>query len=351
MSQLTRRSLLKSTLTSIPALAAATGWAGRALGQSKGQLPVRSLSHATLSVTDPKRSVEFYQGLFGMGITARQGDAPSLQIGSGVEFLFFSGGANAKPGIGHLCMAMDHFVLADALKILEQHGVTKADAQGGIAGGPMKYRVRMRPKNLGGAENGTAELYIGDPDGLAIQLQDSTYCGGGGELGEICYAKPEPAPTKGLLHVEDLSHFTLNCSDPAKSQAFYQDLFAMPMQAHQGATPLLGMNNPVSNGQFLTISGAGNRPPEINHLCMRLKNFDKDKIFKTLSDYGLKPREAGAGPVAPLRYYISNRMPNRGGAKDGTPELYFTDPDGILIQLQDTSYCGGGGVMGEICAG
>jgi hypothetical protein len=42
-------------------------------------------------------------------------------------------------------------------------------------------------------------------------------------------------------------------------------------------------------------------------------------------------------------------MENRGGAKDGTPELYFTDPDGLLIQLQDTKYCGGAGSLGEIC--
>jgi catechol 2,3-dioxygenase-like lactoylglutathione lyase family enzyme len=345
MSQITRRSLLKS----IPAMAAASGFAGRAFGQgAKPQLPVRSLSHATLTVTDAKRSVEFYQGLFGMGITARQGTAPSLQIGSGVEFLFFGGGPNAKPGIGHLCMAMDHFVLDRALAILEQHGVSRVEGPaGGIAGGAMKCKVRMRPENLGGAKNGTAELYIGDPDGLAIQLQDSTYCGGGGELGEICYAKPEPAPTRGLLQVEDLSHFTLSCSDAARSLAFYQDLFAMPIQAHQGPTPLLG----VGNGQFLTLSGAGTRPPEINHLCMRMKNFDKDKVLKTLADYGIKPRESATGPVPPLRSYVSMRMPNRGGAKDGTAELYFTDPDGILIQLQDTSYCGGGGPMGEVCAG
>ena len=29
-----------------------------------------------------------------------------------------------------------------------------------------------------------------------------------------------------------------------------------------------------------------------------------------------------------MRHYISMRMENRGGAKEGTPELYFTDPDG-----------------------
>jgi hypothetical protein len=82
-----------------------------------------------------------------------------------------------------------------------------------------------------------------------------------------------------------------------------------------------------------------------------MKNFNQERIFKALSDYGLKPR-SGTGPAGPLQYYVTMRMPNRGGASpNGTAELYFTDPDGILLQLQDTSYCGGGGVMGEICDG
>jgi hypothetical protein len=42
-------------------------------------------------------------------------------------------------------------------------------------------------------------------------------------------------------------------------------------------------------------------------------------------------------------------MESRGGAPGGTPELYFTDPDGILIQLQDARYCGGNGYLGEEC--
>jgi hypothetical protein len=50
-----------------------------------------------------------------------------------------------------------------------------------------------------------------------------------------------------------------------------------------------------------------------------------------------------------MQHYVSMRMENRGGAKEGTPELYFTDPDGLLMQLQDVSYCGGGGVLGSVC--
>jgi hypothetical protein len=48
-------------------------------------------------------------------------------------------------------------------------------------------------------------------------------------------------------------------------------------------------------------------------------------------------------------HYVTRRMPDRGGAPGGTPELYFTDPDGILLQLQDVSYCGGGGYLGDEC--
>jgi len=48
-------------------------------------------------------------------------------------------------------------------------------------------------------------------------------------------------------------------------------------------------------------------------------------------------------------HWISMRMPNRGGAEGGTPELYFSDPDGIRIQLQDAGYCGGTGYLGDDC--
>ncbi len=343
MSNLTRRTLLKA----LPAMVAAT----RLMGQKKPQLPVKALSHATLTVTDVKRSTEFYQGLFGMGITARQGAAPSLQIGNGVQFLFFAGGgANAKPGINHYCMAIDNFSVDGTAKVVSEHGIAKADGPaGGMTGGAMKYRVRMRPEAQGGAKNGTAEFYLGDPDGLAVQIQDTKYCGGGGELGEICYAKPEPAPTKGLLQIDNLSHFTLFVSDVARTQAFYQDLFALPMQGHQGATPMLG----TGDRSFLTIAASGNRPPEINHLCFRMKDFNQEKVLKALADYGISARGDAAPGVAtpPLKSYVSMRMPNRGGAPNGTPELYFTDPDGILIQLQDMSYCGGGGALGETCDG
>jgi hypothetical protein len=112
--------------------------------------------------------------------------------------------------------------------------------------------------------------------------------------------------------------------------------------------------------QFVMFTGGGGggragappsppRPASINHVSFNMDNFKPDDVIKALESYGIKPRESQGGPVPPLRHYISMRMENRGGAKEGTPELYFTDPDGILIQIQDTSYCGGGGFLGNVC--
>src|SRR6185295_18065491 len=103
------------------------------------------------------------------------------------------------------------------------HGITKVDAPGGLSGGPMKVRVRMRGPEVGGAREGTPEIYVGDPDGIVVQIQDPKYGGGAGVLGDVL--KVEPSPAKGLIPLKDLSHFTIFGQDAARSNKFYQDLF------------------------------------------------------------------------------------------------------------------------------
>jgi catechol 2,3-dioxygenase-like lactoylglutathione lyase family enzyme len=39
---------------------------------------------------DVKRSVDFYQGLFGMPVISRQGNTTNLRIGAGPRIYFFS---------------------------------------------------------------------------------------------------------------------------------------------------------------------------------------------------------------------------------------------------------------------
>ncbi len=354
---MTRRTLLLS----LPAIALAR----RVIAQTPGApMRVRALNHVTFSVSDIKRSLDFYQGLFGMPIQARQGATTLLRIGSGPQFLTLSAaGPNLTPSINHYCVTVEDFNVDRILKALADHGVTKADAAGatnagggGSNAGPLKVRVRMRGPEAGGAKDGTPELYVGDPDGIVVQLQDPSYCGGAGLRGEVC-AAPEAAPGKGLLAVRDLSHLTIFATDATRSNAFYKELFGLSIRSYQGPTaPTLAVGSSV---QFIMFTGGGAparagapaapRPASINHVCLNMSGFNVDEILKTLESYGIKPRGTAPGPVGPMTSYVSMRMENRGGAKEGTPELYFTDPDGILIQLQDVSYCGGSGVLGNVC--
>jgi hypothetical protein len=82
---------------------------------------------------------------------------------------------------------------------------------------------------------------------------------------------------------------------------------------------------------------------------MNMENFKPEEVMKKLADFGITERVGNT--AGPLKSYITLRMPDRGGAEGGTPELYFTDPDGLLLQLQDVKYCGGGGYLGDVCLG
>ena len=104
MSDICRRSFLAwlSALTVAPAVAPLAGRGGRL--PSPREVPAgfgagvqamakaapfhsTSLSSMMLTVSDVKRSLDFYQGLFGMPIQARQGTSVFLRIGNGPKFL------------------------------------------------------------------------------------------------------------------------------------------------------------------------------------------------------------------------------------------------------------------------
>ncbi len=250
-----------------------------------------------------------------------------------------------------MCVGIEEFNVDRIVKLLAGHDVTRSDQRGA-----MKVQVRTRGPEAGGAKGGTPEVYLGDPDGIILQLQDWRYCGGAGVLGDVCAAS-EPSPKRGLLALKRYSHCTVFASDAQRSNAFYQRLFGMGVRSYQGpSSPTLAIGSGV---EFLMFAGGGGarggtgaappRPPSINHFCVSVEGFDANRILETLETYRIKPRENQTGPVGPMRSYVSMRMENRGGAKEGTPELYFTDPDGILVQIQDASYCGGSGPLGSLC--
>ena len=329
---MTRRSLLLS----LPGLALGR----RLLGQGQAApLGVRGLHQVTLAVSDLDRSLDFYQGLFGMSVQVRQAGRILLRIGDGPHFLALTEAGSEPPHIDHFGLAVENFDVDRVVRTLAGHNVTLGGRGQGLSCGPRRVRATTR--------GDTPELHIGDPNGLVIQLQDPRYCGGGGPLGDRC-APPEPAPQRGSIALRGLSHLTINVPDPESTNAFYQQTFGMDIQTYQAASPLMGVGSGVHFLMF-TGGGGGTGPARINHACLTLENFDVERIQGALEEHGITPRGPSGDRSGPLLHRISMRMPNRGGAPEGTPELYFSDPDGLSIQLQDVAYCGGGGYLGGVC--
>jgi len=233
-------------------------------------IPIQAVNHATLTVTDVPRSLHFYQRLFGLPIQARQGPTVLLRIGVGPQFLALHPGN--KPAIGHFCLTTDTFDVEHLRRLLAAN----------------KVRVRMRPADLGGAPEGTAELYFADPDGLSVQLQHTSYCGGAGLLGDQCPAQVEQPPTKGLLALESFHHFLLHVSDEERSRAFYNSLFA----------------------ETKALLFARDAHPSIAHVCFATPRFDANRALSALTEMGIRNhiRINGAG-------------------------VTFPDPDGIRLRL------------------
>jgi catechol 2,3-dioxygenase-like lactoylglutathione lyase family enzyme len=326
MSPLTRREMLLS----VPALVVA-----RKLFAQEALLRVGGLHHVTLAVSDVGRSLDFYQSLFGMPIQDRHGDKVLLRIGDGPLFMALMPAGPEGPSIDHWGFSVEDFELRRIMEVLTSHGVARAGDGPGLSGGPLRARVSTR--------GGTDEVFMGDPDGLVAQLVPPGYCGGSGMLGDACGA-PMRSPTSGDIALLGISHLTINVADPTATNAFYQGIFGFDFQAYQAASPVLGIG---PGSDFLMFIGSGNGGARVNHACFYMDDFHVARTQAILEGHGIRPRESGGAPE--LAHWVSMRMPNRGGAPEGTPELYFSDPDGLSIQLQDISYCGGGGFLGSIC--
>ena len=202
MTRVDRRSFLRLRRHDSQSIAASfseIGPAARArqrsfdFAQGRPLIPVRALNHMTLSVSDPKRSLDFYQGLFGMPIQARQGQTTLLRIGAGPQFLALERRRRERHAEHQPLLpsrSRTSTPIAPSRRWPSTASRAPMAAGGGLSGGPMKARVRMRGPESGGAPGGTPELYFGDPDGIVVQLQDATLLRRAGRPRRACAAPP-----------------------------------------------------------------------------------------------------------------------------------------------------------------
>ena len=247
------------------------------------------------------------------------------------------------PGYTYIGLSIRDFHRGEIQARLADFGVT-----------PLPAAPELTPALLQswpGSRADTELLYFTDTEGLLYQLSSPDYCDGLCQSAEAVSDIDSGSSAAPLFMPTHLSHFTNRVADRERANRFHRLLFGIDYQAYQGpAAPIIGVGDGI---QFLMYIGGGQSATgmptaEVHHACFGIENFDLETNRRAMTDYGLSPIDDGAVPP-PLSHWVSMRMPDRGGAENGTPELYFTDPDGIRMQLQHPAYCGGGGYLGNRC--
>jgi len=317
--------------TALLALSATMLSSGLMAQQTKPVIATRRLNNVMIAVSDLNRSAAFYEKLFGPPV--RQGDAVIFRVGDGPHFFALTPvKSGAKPAYLSYGMTVADFDAEKTMRTLSDLGIRGA-------------QITRR--------GDTPELFVSDADGIRIQLQHTAYGYGSGPRGDILPRAPVAA-SRPVFALKTINHVTLTIANGAREKEFYDTVFRLPIRALQGTGVTLAIGEGTDGIVFNPTTNNPNAIPGINHACFTIENFDPNRVMGILIANGFEPIETGIPAlIKPLtcRVRLRQRANNGGGPTSplGTAELYFTDPDNIPIQIQDVSYCGGSGWLGQIC--
>src|SRR2546427_2318313 len=305
----------------------------RSQSNGKGsQLPVRvsTLNHVSFGCADLPSTVRWYGRVFGMAVHAFQdygGGQTVLRIGNGPAYVALSQLDAKRIGqpparLPHFCWGVEDFNVDRILRALSE---MQAPAQA----------VLREGKTINGVN-------FDDPDGFPLQFNPANACGGGGFLGDICDTSAQAARPQGSpppIPVRTLNHVKLVVPNVQRTLEWYLRLTDMRRQTYQ--EPAEGPRTPGYEGPPIPILRVGSGPQFIAlvegsgpaafqpHVGFGVQGFAPDQIKARLAEHG-----------------VSARTRLREGA---TTEILVDAPDGVEIQLQDVSYCGGRGPLGNMC--
>jgi catechol 2,3-dioxygenase-like lactoylglutathione lyase family enzyme len=340
---MTRRDLLVAGLAATVARPAAAlggpsaGWApalpaGGAAGAGSA-LPIRvsTLNHVSFGCEDLRTTVAWYERVLGIPRHAFQ------DYGGGQTVLRVSDDPPAYMALSqrspdslpvvtarrpHYCWGIEDF---DVHRIFE-----------GLAEMPALARSVLRE---GTTING---VNFDGPDGAPLQFNPIIACGGLGFLGEVCDTGAEAVRRPGdppPIPVRTLNHIRYYVSDLSSALAWYQRLTDMPVVAWQ--EPVGGRRTAGYEGRPIPVLRVGTGPQHLAlvegggpeafrlHVGLGVEAFDPDAVMARLAEHG-----------------ATARLRLREGV---TKEVLVDAPDGVRLQLQDVSYCGGRGVLGNAC--
>ena len=334
---ITRRELLLSFLAAAMwRPRAAMGQGPRPLQSAQSYLPVRvlTLNHISFGCADLPRTVAWYEKVLGIPRYAFQdygggGQGQTvLKVGTPEAPAYMALSPRA-PGSTPPSNRRPHFCWG-----IEDFNVHRIF--GALAEMPALARSVLRE---GTTING---VNFDGPDGAPLQFNPVIACGGVGFLGEVCDASAvavrrpgDPPP----IQVRTMNHIKYHVTDLQYSLEWYQKLTDMKIvtyQEREGGPRTAGYEGPpipvlqVGSGPQHLALVEGNGPEAFrHHVGFGVEAFDPDQVMDRLAEHG-----------------VTARVRMREGT---TPEILVDGPEGVGIQLQDVSYCGGGGVLGNVC--
>ncbi|CAM5230392.1 VOC family protein [Rhodanobacter lindaniclasticus] len=130
-----------------------------------------------------------------------------------------------------------------------------------------------------------------------------------------------------MLRIGEIDHVVLRAIDSAAMQRFYCDVLGCREERRQDEIGLVQLRAGRSLIDLVTVDGKlgrqggaapGSGGHNMDHLCLRVEDYDEAAILAHLKSHGVRIGELGS------RY----------GAQGEGPSIYLYDPQGNMIELK-----------------
>jgi glyoxylase I family protein len=128
--------------------------------------------------------------------------------------------------------------------------------------------------------------------------------------------------------VQRIDHLVLRVQDLPRSVAFYEAALGCTVVRRRDDLGLVHLRAGASMIDLVAVDGvlgrhggapAGTQGRNLDHLCLRIDPFDEPSLSAHLTALGAPPH----GPAA-INF----------GAEGSGPSLYFSDPDGNVVEVK-----------------
>lgn len=129
------------------------------------------------------------------------------------------------------------------------------------------------------------------------------------------------------IRISAIDHVVIRCNDVEMMRRFYHDVLGCALERENVELGLWQLRAGTSLIDLVSVDGKlgqqggpgpGATQHNMDHFCVRVEDFDGDRINEWLSDHGVTPGE----------------VVSRYGAEGTGPSIYLEDPEGNTVELK-----------------